>query len=93
MSQGFSSYSERGADHLLYKIIDFVVAAYMPIVEKIDKEIDEIEDQIFDKPDPRILESLFALKRNLLSMRRVLTPQREVLNKLARDDLPGSRSE
>ncbi len=79
-------HTQRGADHLLYKIIDFVVAAYMPIVEKIDKEIDEIEDKIFEKPDSKILENLFALKRNLLSMRRVLTPQREVLNKLARDD-------
>ena len=75
-----------GADHLLYKIIDFVVTDYMPIVERIDEEIDEIEDQIFDRPTPRTLERLFALKRVLLSMRRILLPQREVLNKLARDD-------
>ena len=79
-------HTQSGADHLLYKIIDFIVAAYMPIVEKIDKDIDELEDQIFEKPDPKILERLFALKRALLSMRRILTPQREVLNKLARDD-------
>ena len=77
---------QSGPDHLLYRIIDFVVAAYMPLVEQIDKEIDVLEDQIFEKPDPRTLERLFALKRSLLVMRRVLTPQREVLNKLARDD-------
>lgn len=77
---------QSGPDHLLYRIIDFVVADYMPLVEKIDKEIDNLEDQIFEKPDHRTLERLFALKRALLSMRRVLTPQREVLNKLARDD-------
>lgn len=75
-----------GADHLLYKIIDNVVTNYMPIVERIDEEIDEIEDQVFDRPTPRTLEHLFALKRVLLSMRRILLPQREVLNKLARDD-------
>lgn len=75
-----------GADHLLYKIIDNVVTNYMPIVERIDEEIDEIEDQVFDRPTPRTLEKLFALKRALLSMRRILLPQREVLNKLARDD-------
>jgi magnesium transporter len=75
-----------GADHLLYKIIDNVVTGYMPIVERIDEEIDEIEDQVFDRPTPRTLEKLFALKRTLLSMRRILLPQREVLNKLARDD-------
>ncbi len=75
-----------GADHLLYKIIDNVVTNYMPIVDRIDEEIDEIEDQVFDRPTPGTLERLFALKRVLLAMRRILLPQREVLNKLARDD-------
>ncbi len=75
-----------GADHLMYKIMDFLVAGYMPTVERIDSAIDELEDHIFDKPSPRTLERLFALKRVLLSMRRILLPQREVLNKLARDD-------
>jgi magnesium transporter len=77
---------QEDADHLLYKIIDNVIAGYMPIVERIDIRIDELEDQIFDKPTPRTLEALFALKRSLLAMRRVLTPQREVLNRLARDE-------
>ena len=75
-----------GADHLLYKITDNLVTEYMPTVEKIDAAIDEIEDQVFDRPSPRTLERLFALKRVLLAMRRILLPQREVLNKLARDD-------
>lgn len=75
-----------GADHLLYKIADNLVAGYMPTVEKIDDAIDQIEDQVFDKPSPRTLERLFALKRVLLAMRRILLPQREVMNKLARDD-------
>ena len=77
---------KEGADHLLYKIIDNVVSGYMPIVEQVDQAIDEIEDQVFTRPTPRTLERLFGLKRVLLSMRRILLPQREVLNKLARDD-------
>ena len=77
---------QNGADHLLYKITDFLVAGYMPTVEKIDAAIDQIEDQVFDKPTSRTLERLFALKRVLLAMRRILLPQREVMNKLARDD-------
>ena len=75
-----------GADHILYKITDNLVAAYMPTVEKIDAAIDHLEDQVFDRPTPRTLEKLFALKRVLLAMRRIVLPQREVLNKLARDD-------
>jgi magnesium transporter len=75
-----------GADHLLYRIFDNLVAGYMPLVERVDLEVDEIEDQVFGNPTPGTVERLFNLKRTLLSMRRILTPQREVLNKLARDD-------
>ena len=75
-----------GPDHLLYRITDHLVAGYMPTVEKIDDAIDQIEDQVFDRPTSRTLERLFALKRVLLAMRRIVLPQREVLNKLARDD-------
>jgi magnesium transporter len=41
---------------------------------------------VFSKPTPETLERLFSLKRTLLAMRRIIAPQREVLNKLARDD-------
>ncbi|MCJ7435074.1 MAG: magnesium/cobalt transporter CorA [Anaerolineales bacterium] len=77
---------QEGADHLLYRIIDNLVAEYMPIVEKIDEAIDHIEDEIFETPHSGTLGRLFTLKRLLLSMRRILLPQREVLNKMARDD-------
>lgn len=74
-----------GPDHLLYKIADYLVAGYMPVIEEIDEGINQIEDQVFDHPSPKTLEKLFALKRVLQSMRRIVLPQREVLNKLARD--------
>ena len=79
-------YTSHGPDHLLYKIIDDLVADYMPIVEAIDDQIDRIEDEVLVKAAPDTLERIFSLKRILLSMRRIITPQREVLNKLARDD-------
>jgi len=85
-SQRDPRYSQDGADHLLYKIIDAIVMNYMPIIEKIDDEIDWIEDQVFDRPSSQTLARLFTLKRVLLAMRRILLPQREVLNKMARDD-------
>ena len=77
---------KQGADHVLYRIADHLISNYMPTVEKIDEAVDELEDQVFTRPSPRILEKLFALKRVLLAMRRIIIPQREVLNKLARDD-------
>jgi magnesium transporter len=77
---------QRGASHLLYKVADELAAEYMPVIEQIDDAIDQIEDQVFDDPGPVLLEQLFVLKRALLRLRRILGPQREVLNKLARGD-------
>jgi magnesium transporter len=79
-------YSRNGADYLLYKILDDLVAEYWPIIERVDAEIDEIEDRVFNDPGPHLLERLFAMKRLLVAMRRILSPQREVLNRLARDE-------
>jgi len=79
-------YTSHGPDHLLYKIIDDLVADYMPIIAAIDDQIDRVEDEVLVKAAPDTLERIFSLKRILLAMRRIITPQREVLNKLARDD-------
>lgn len=75
-----------GADHLLYRLTDEIIASYMPVVEALDEAIDIAEDQIFDRPTPATLEHIFQLKRASLHLRRIIGPQREVLNKLARDD-------
>ena len=75
-----------GADHLLYRLTDEVVASYMPVVEEIDLAIDQTEDQVFDRPTPETLEHIFMLKRATVHLRRIIGPQREVLNRLARDD-------
>ncbi|MEM3554731.1 MAG: magnesium/cobalt transporter CorA [Candidatus Micrarchaeaceae archaeon] len=78
----------RGADYLAYRLADEVVADYMPAIEEMEVAIDEIEDQVFGNPQPRTVERIFALKRALLHLRRIVMPQREVLNRLARGDFP-----
>jgi magnesium transporter len=79
-------YTSHGPDHLLYKIIDDLVTDYWPMVEMLDGEIDWLEDQVFTNAKPELLERIFDLKRILVTIRRVITPQREVLNRLARDE-------
>jgi len=77
---------KNGADHLLYRLMDEIVTSFMPVVEKLDLSLDEIEDEIFGKSTPGTLEKLFSIKRSVLYLRRILAPQREALNKLARDE-------
>jgi magnesium transporter len=77
---------ERGADFLLYDLLDLLSAEYMPVIDAIDDTIDHIEDEVFDNPTRHTLNTIFAIKRVALQMRRIIGPQREVLNRLARDD-------
>ena len=75
-----------GVDHLLYRLADELVANYMPVVEALDDLIDTLEDEVFGEPTSTTLAMIFAAKRAVLHLRRIIGPQREVMNKLARDD-------
>jgi magnesium transporter len=76
----------RGPQYLVYRLLDEMVAGYMPVFEEIDDTIDQIQDQVLDKPGRDTLQDVLTLKRSLLHLRRIIAPLREVLNKLARDD-------
>jgi magnesium transporter len=77
---------KRGADHVLYKLTDELIVDYMQVVESLDEEIELVEDEVLEKSNFDIIQRIFTLKRATLHLRRVLSPLREVLNKLARDD-------
>jgi len=77
---------KNGVDYIAYRLTDEVVASYMPVVEAIDEAVDRAEDEVFGRPTPDVLEDIFTLKRAVLHLRRIIGPQREVLNRLARDD-------
>jgi magnesium transporter len=77
---------KNGPDRLLYELADSLVTDYMPVIEQMDDAIDHIENEIFDRPTSSTLEFLFDLKRAVIYLRRALAPQREVFNRLARDE-------
>jgi magnesium transporter len=85
-SQHDDRHLQRGAGYLLYRLTDELVAHMLPVVEKIDDTVDAIEDQIFGNPASSTLRQILTMKRTLLRLRRVISPQREVLNRLARGD-------
>ncbi len=86
----------RGAAYLFYCMADALVDNYFPILEKLDKEIQKTEDIIFEEPDRKVLNKIFDLKENVLTLRRILGPQRETMNFIARGSyqpiIPGSLS-
>jgi magnesium transporter len=78
----------RGTDYLLWALLDHIVDGYYPVFDRIEDAVDELEDRIVSRPDPDTLEQLFALKRQLVDLRHVSSPQREVFNQLTNRPLP-----
>ncbi|NJN95135.1 MAG: magnesium/cobalt transporter CorA [Anaerolineales bacterium] len=80
---------ENGADFLCYTILDQLMDEYLPLLDSMDEEIDHLEDQVvLAKPERGLLQRILALKHSILTLRRIIAPQREVMNRLSRDDLP-----
>lgn len=75
-----------GAAHLLYILLDQVVSDYMPVVDGLDEELDEIEQEIYTPKVRTTVNRIFRLRRTLLRLRRLLGYLRETLSRLARDD-------
>jgi magnesium transporter len=76
---------------LLYRIIDSLVDSFFPVLAKLDDQIDTLEDAILVKPTEEQLGILFGMKRSLVGLRKVITPQRDMLANLnsAESELPG----
>ena len=63
---------------LLYRVLDALTDSFFPILGDIDDEIDTLEAAVVANPTQQELERLFSLKRELIGMRKVVTPQRDL---------------
>ncbi len=80
---------KHGADFILHGVLDFIVDAYVPIVDDIEDSVLEMEQRALDSFLSRAdIKRLFQLRRELLKFSRVLGPMEEVANKLQSLDLP-----
>jgi magnesium transporter len=78
----------KGQGFVLYAIMDFIVDRYFPVVEDMEKELEAIEDLIFkDKPSRQTTEQIYQLKRELLDVKRAVSPLVDICNRLMRFDI------
>jgi magnesium transporter len=79
-----------GEDFILYAILDFIVDNYMPVIETIQDEVEEIEDNILaETSTPFHVQRLYHLRRDLLRLRNSAVPLVEVCRRLEQPGLPG----
>ena len=79
---------EEGPAALMHRIVDQMVDHYRPEVEELERWLDELEDQVFARPRPELVREILQLKRDVTGLRRIATPQRDVVSRLARREFP-----
>jgi magnesium transporter len=78
----------RGVDFLLYLMADAAVDGNFPILDSFNDELEDLESAVFENTQPEQLQRIFEMKRALVTLRRVLSPQRDVLGFLAKRGIP-----
>lgn len=76
----------RGADYLAYGLLDAIIDAYFPRLEKIGTELDEIDAAITVDHGRSHLGRLYELRRELVMLRKLLWQHRDALNAMIRQD-------
>ncbi|MBN2459131.1 magnesium/cobalt transporter CorA [Candidatus Woesearchaeota archaeon] len=76
-------------DFLMYQIIDYFVDLYFPLLDYWEDYVENLETLIIShKNSKKVLKDILKVKREVINLKKSITPQRDVINKLARRDFP-----
>jgi magnesium transporter len=82
LKSGVGPLLEHGADRLLWALVDAIVDGYFPVFDALEDEIDAIQDRVLGQPDKSTIQEVFRLRRELIRMRHIVAPSREVFAQL-----------
>ena len=85
LKQNKGSIRQRQADYLTYALWDTIIDGYFPVLEIYGEKIEELEELVLSQPTKATLGKIHQIKRDMLSLRRAIWPQRDMLNMLIRD--------
>jgi magnesium transporter len=83
--QGVGRIRSEGSDYLVYALLDAVIDAYFPVIEEYGEYIESLEDEVIFNPSRQTVQKIYRVRRELMSLRRSIWPQRNALNQLIRD--------
>ena len=81
-----SSLTRRGADYLLYALLDTLIDSYFPLLEHTGDRLEELSTDVSERYDDALQNDIYRLRRELLILRRRVGPLRELATTLMRDD-------
>jgi magnesium transporter len=78
----------KGPSFALYAVMDSIVDRYFPIVHELSEELERTEEKVFSgKPNRETITQIYQLKRELLEVKRAVSPLIDICNRLMRFDL------
>ena len=83
-----ATYLAGGADFMLWALVDELVDSYFPVFDRVGDEIEQLQDDVIARPSRWVVERLFQTRRDLLTIRHAITPQREIFNQLTNREQP-----
>ncbi len=86
--QNVAALGNRGPGFLLYSLLDALVDGYFPVIDEITERAEELEESVLNGGAPLLQGNIMQLRRELLMIRRVAGPERDVMNVLVRRDPP-----
>jgi magnesium transporter len=76
----------RGADFLLHQVLDRMFENYFPTLDAVEDKMQLVQVEVFENPTSATLDRIFTLKRDVMQLRRICTPQRDILSRLSRGE-------
>jgi len=73
------------ADYLFYALLDAIVDSFFIALEALGEHIEELEDDVVERPSPELLRHIHEVKRELFEVRRATWPMRDAVSRLERD--------
>ena len=77
---------KNGSGYLLYTLLDAVVDYCFPVLEKYGDILEDLELLTLESPSPPVLHRIYCIKRELILLRRIIWPLREVVDHLYREE-------
>lgn len=86
--RNWTDLAERRTGLVTYLLFDQIVDEYLSLLDRLSDRLEDLEEQIFDNFHPQALEEIFRVKKQLLFMRRTVSPVRDVFNTLLKREQP-----
>ena len=88
IKEGKGNVRKRGADYLLYALLDLVVDHYFIVLENFGEKLEDLETELLNNPDKTTLNKLHRLRRETLLLRRTVYPLREMISRFEKLEEP-----